>query len=198
MTEQEQLFQEYADVAVEEAKRCSRRYRRPYSETIDHANFGLALLLYQGSNHDPEKLPLRRWLAVKLYHHMRELYLRGRHGTCDNLREFSRGRRELAASDRFDNWSSGASKSNEKVPDGFVAKPSWWDRVLREASEEGLALLHILRDAPRDLMSEIGPSCVLTPVVRQKRLYAYLMDVLDWEHDAIDAAFKEVRACMSL
>ena len=189
----EEEFNEHRPQALKAARWAARHYRRPLSETLDHAEFALALLICgDDCGHDPDQLSLGQWLCVKACYHLREVYTKGKHPHCPDIRESRAFRRERSATSQIRDWESGKKPS----PPALGTKPAWFQQILQEVNEEGASLLQIIMEAPADLWKEIKPDRGRTPRIKQRRLAAYLVDVLDWPVYKVYKAFHEVQGCV--
>lgn len=195
MDSREELFHQYRYVAGQVARAHSRRYNVPVTEANDHADFALALLLYeQAESYKPEKGTVEAWLRFKITMHLRDVHLRGYHPHCPDVKEHKCydqvmvDTHLLQTLDEVTELKRLRSRPNPT--------PSWVDRFLREASEEASALLEIIWDAPQDLLAEICPKPGRRPSDKRLNLIHYLVDVLDWSEERVRSAFQEVEACL--
>jgi len=188
---QEELFQTYRHVAKQVAMYHSRRFHRPIEETLDHAEFAMALLVCNERGYDPARGPMEAWLRFKITMHLKDVYTRGTHPHCGNVREAAYSP-ERVDTDLLEM----ADGTTELIPP-LRRKPNtgWITRLLAEVSEEASALLEIILDAPQDLMTELcSPHC---PQPRRKQnLIEYLINVLDWSEARVTKAVAEVEGCL--
>jgi hypothetical protein len=208
MINKEQTYFQYQFVATKLAKHYSKKFQRPLEETQSHADFALCLLIYEDHCHfDPALQTLETWLGIKIYWHLKEIYTRGIHPHCDDLREPVSFKEHhdtdwlnaMDNGDKFNSYAPGGlenTRNTHTVPDGGIIKPTWIQNLKEEIKEEGLSLLQIILDAPSDLLAEILPQKGRTQEKKQNHLYNYLVDVLDWNPDKVDQAFNELKACL--
>lgn len=206
MNDNEKLFFEHRKIAKNIAIFYSRKYHKPIEETTNNAEFALCLLLY-GDNalkFDPEKQSISTWLGIKIYWYMKDVYERGHWCGCADLAE-PRSFKEIQDDDLFQKWESGhnvysynAENKNPNIvaPQEFTIGYSWFQNLLEEVSEESIALLQIIADAPKDLLLEIMPQKGRTAKRKKQNLYEYLVDVLDWKPETVEKAFCEIQAAL--
>jgi len=196
--DKEIMFLEHRSVALSVARRFSSKYNRPLEETLDHAEFALVIFIYTSFKHSPSLSSLKSWLWKKVFWHLQEVYTKGRHPHCPNIREhWANGRpdrREIACSDQIEKWEQGNALH---CPTSLHTKPSWLQNLIDEVGEEGATLLHIIADAPHDLIAEISSERGRTQNKRRANLMAYLVDVLNWPMSRVTRAFTEIETCLS-
>ena len=195
--EKEGLFNALLPIAERAARHYSKRYQRPIYETRDHAQFALCLLIYDTHcNFNPEKQTMEVWIAVKLHWHLREVYQRGLHPWCGDLRE-PRSFKEIPCSDLMEQWEAGVCA---EPPQALSQEPpvNWLNAFIEPLSEEGRALVDLLMSAPADLWNDIKPVGGRSKQCRQRRLFEYLVDVLDWNIPTAEKAFTEIQKQMAV
>jgi len=74
-----------------------------------------------------------------------------------------------------------------------TTKPNWFKKFLNELTEESQKLINILFEAPEELYEGIRPN---RPKTSQRKLRAYMIDVLDWTTEDVNKAFKEIIKCL--
>ncbi len=193
MDPKEELFNDHRYIAREVAMYYTRRYCRPFAETLDHAEFALALIACGvAGEYDPERGTVEGWLRFKMLMHLKDVYLRGYHPHCPNVRETHR-RRVHVDSDLLEVLDE---TTELKRLGGNKPSTGWLDRLWAEVSEEAAALLEIICDAPHDLLLEICPTPGRTNKRKRRNLITYLTDVLDWPEAKVLRAFAEVESCV--
>jgi len=152
------------------------------------------MLVYRDKVHyNPSKQTLHTWMAIKLHWYLKEVYYRGRHPGSPELREPHATQVEIPASDKLEAWERGEMTH---MPEGLKCHQSKINRLLQEIGEEGAALIRILAEAGEDLIAQIQPCKGRTPAKKQANLKAYLVDVMDWEINRVNRAFREVLECL--
>lgn len=194
MESKEKAFNENRYIAKQVAVYYTRRYHRPFHETLDHAEFALALLVCDAAGaHKPELGTVEAWLRFKIGMHLKDVYLRGYHPHCADVLE-PRKQKEMAHSPLL-----AALDEATELRKAGPPKPntSWINRLLTEVGEEASALIEIILDAPHDLLNEISSREGRSKEYKRQSLISYLVDILDWSEWEVRQAMVEVETCLN-
>lgn len=195
MTQKEQTVLDHLHVAHNVASKYASRFHVSLDEARSHAEFALTLLVYEEkTGWDPDKGSLEKWLWVKLNWYLLEVYHRGNHPHHPELKEPA-SFREIHNTDMINEWDTEDTRS---VPDSMVVKDrdSWLHKFLEEIGQEGAEVVHIILNAPVDLMDELCACTGRSSKHKRNNLRSYLIDVLDWTPERVALAFEEVEACL--
>lgn len=182
----EKYFLKFRWISKTLAGKFSQRYKKTYEEVLDHADFALALELFDRQNYDPAKGSLRNWLWQTVHWHLTQIYTRGWHPRLKGIREF----RHTETSINEVDW-----KRMGTYP---RTKKNWLETLLQEVSEEGAVLIDTILTAPGEIIDEFNPRKIGRPSHRRRKeaVKSYLIDVLDWDYRKFHRAWREVEACL--
>ncbi len=164
----EEIWNKYGNMIMKIAHKLSNRYSKPFDELLSEGVLGVFKKL-------PSWDPDRSSLCTYIYR-------------CANFKMLDyciKPQREIP----MDTYHPG-----EDNP--FIKKdtqPSWIQSLLNELTEEAQHLIKVIFEAPEELYEAIRPS---RPKTSQKKLRAYMIDVLDWTSEDVKRAFKEVSQCL--
>ena len=188
MTPKEKLFLEHRDIARKQAAYFSWKYSKPFPEVLSDAEFGLTILIYEGSGwEEGNGASLGTWLFEKLKWWMTEVCLRGKIKNLDYKGDPASV--EFPASDNFQAWGIKGEGPEKKSQTRL-------QKLFQEVGEEGEAIIKIFLDMPWDLWEEVRSKPGRTSQTQRANLSRWLIDTQDWDHGQVRRAFKEVEACL--
>lgn len=188
-----ELFETYSYIAEKLSRHFAKKYHRQITETRDHAQFALCLMIYDESRwtYDGSKGTLDTWLGTNVYWHLQEIYCRGKHPACPELRE-PFGYNELHDTDLINQWDEGVLPA----PESIAIDTPWITDLLERTTSEGRAVIEIILNAPAELLDDILPQQGRTAKQKQNNVWQYLIDVLDWHPATATSAMNDIQAAL--
>jgi len=169
--EKVRAWESHQALAVKLASQFAAHYEMPHSELVIEANAILTDELFVRQKYDSTKgASITSWLYKILYWKLLDYCSRNR----DPAIPFS----------AFD---------TEEIQCQPAAKPNRVQRLLQELSEEGQFLVHIVINAPAEIVDDISPQ---TKAKGRRAVQKYMLETCHWDQAKLDRAWQEVQECL--
>lgn len=176
-------FTLYQPLIEKSARIYASKFHTPIENARSNAQFGMAMILLKPTEYDPTKGTLEKWISVQLNYYMKEVYLRGNHVGSPSIKESN-------------HYSNEITNCELDTSDCRRIQTGWLNSIMHEFSDEALAVIDIICEAPTELANTISAKPRRTQVNKQHNLMAYLIDTVDWPLHKVEAAFKELKQCL--